>query len=151
VLPIARGAEAVGRTMQLRIVAADRDHADPSAVALTVTPSAAALRPLSPVHIRGRRLGDGVHITWRRRARLPASPTVAMPLEEPEEAYVLDILSGGSVVRSMNVGAPSAIYATADEAADFGGVQTGLTVRVAQISATVGRGISAETIINQLA
>ena len=34
VVPIARGLDALGRPMQLRVVAADRDHGDPAAVAL---------------------------------------------------------------------------------------------------------------------
>jgi hypothetical protein len=35
------------------------------------------------------------------------------------------------------------LYAAADEIADFGAAQTTLSVRVAQLSATVGRGIAA--------
>ena len=41
--------------MQLRIVAAGRDHGDPSAVSLSLRPSAVALKPLSPVHLRATR------------------------------------------------------------------------------------------------
>jgi hypothetical protein len=109
------------------------------------------LRPLAPVHVRARRAADGVHITWRRRARLPATATVAMPLEEQREAYAVDILSEGAVVRSLDVSTPQALYAAADEAADFGGPQPSLTVSVVQMSATVGRGFPTQTILNHLA
>ena len=37
-----------------------------------------------------------------------------------------------------------AIYAAADELADFGTVQTSLHIRVAQLSATVGVGYTAD-------
>ena len=43
----------------------------------------------------------------------------------------------------FSVTSPSALYAAADEIADFGAAQTSLTVRVAQLSATVGRGFAA--------
>jgi hypothetical protein len=53
---------------------------------------------------------------------------------------VLDIVSGGSVVRSIACNEPKAFYADADELADFGAAQTSLHLRVAQVSATVGPG-----------
>ncbi|MBX6426739.1 MAG: glycoside hydrolase/phage tail family protein [Variibacter sp.] len=151
-VPLARGAEAIGRALALRIVAASRDHADPAALALSASPAGVALRPLAPVHIRGVRKDDGVHLSWRRRARRHAfTGSVAVPLDEPTEAYAVDILSGRAVVRSFTVNAPRALYAAADEAADFGAPQASLSVRVAQLSATVGRGIPAEATINHLA
>ena len=39
---------------------------------------------------------------------------------------------------------PTALYTAADELADFGVAQTSLSVRVVQLSATVGRGFAAE-------
>jgi hypothetical protein len=67
-----------------------------------------------------------------------------VPLGEKVEAYVLEILSGGAVVRTIECATPQAVYAAADELADFGAVQTSLHVRVAQVSATVGAGYAAE-------
>ena len=69
---------------------------------------------------------------------------VEVPLGEDAEAYTLDILSGASVVRSIPCAAPSALYASADELADFGAPQTILHGRVVQMSSTVGRGHPAE-------
>jgi hypothetical protein len=39
------------------------------------------------------------------------------------------------------------LYAAADEIADFGAAQTSLSVKVCQISATVGRGFTAEAVM----
>jgi hypothetical protein len=71
---------------------------------------------------------------------MPASWDVTVPLGEDAEAYEVDILAGTAVVRTLHASAPSALYAAADEIADFGTAQTSLAVRVYQISATVGRG-----------
>lgn len=143
--PLARGLDRLDRPMQLRVVAAGRDAADPSAVALDVTPSSAALRPLAPVHLAARRAGDGIALSWIRRGRYDAdSWSGEIPLGEASEQYVVDILDGGDVCRSIATTQPSALYPAADELADFGAPQSTLSVRVAQLSATVGRGIAAE-------
>jgi hypothetical protein len=137
------------RSMQMRVIAADRDHGDPAAVALTATPHATALRPLSPVHLRARRDNTGVHISWIRRTRREGDPWLAgdVPLGEEREAYSLDVLSGANVVRSLEVTQPAALYATADEIADFGAPQASLSVRIAQLSSAVGRGVTAEAVL----
>jgi hypothetical protein len=148
VIAVARGLDMLEREMQLRIVAAGRDHGDPAALALTATPGATALKPLRPVHLRARRTGTGVAFEWIRRARFDAdSWTGEPPLGEAGEAYVLDILDGTDVVRTIEVTAPAALYASADELADFGTAQSSLHVRIAQISATVGRGFAAEAVL----
>jgi hypothetical protein len=48
------------------------------------------------------------------------------------------------VVRTIACASPQALYASADELADFGAAQTSLHVRVAQLSSTVGAGHAAE-------
>jgi hypothetical protein len=145
VLPIASGLDALERTLQLRVVAAGRDHGDPSAFALTVTPHATALAPLAPVHLKAARSGEGIAFTWIRRTRIDGDSWVGeVPLGEDGERYALDILSGDAVVRTLDVTSPVALYAAADEIADFGAVQASLHVRVAQLSATVGRGVATE-------
>ena len=101
-IPVARGLDALARPMQLRIVAAGRNHDDPTAVALTVTPGDTALKPLSPVHVAAVRQSDGIHISWIRRTRIDGDGWgVEVPLGEESESYTLDILSGSSVVRSI--------------------------------------------------
>ena len=94
------------------------------------------------MHVKARRDGSGVTITWIRRTRIDGDSWVGeVPLGEDSEQYEVDILSGGDVVRTLSATSPSALYAAADELADFGAAQTSLTVRVAQVSATVGRGL----------
>jgi len=144
-VPLARGLDALGRTMQLRVVVASRDHGDAAAVPLTATPGPTALKPLAPVHLRARRGGDGVHISWRTRRRGMGGVTFAarVPLGEATEAYELDILSGTTVVRTLSASSPAALYAAADETTDFGSAQSSLSVRLYQLSAAVGRGFPA--------
>lgn len=140
-VPLASGLGALDRPIGLRLVATGRSHDDPSALALTVAPQPTVLQPLSPVHVAARRGGDGIHVTWARRTRRDGDAWgVEVPLGEDTEAYVLDILSGGDVVRSIACATPSALYAAADELADFGAPQTVLRGRVTQLSSTVGRG-----------
>jgi hypothetical protein len=147
---LARGVDLLGRTMQLRVAAADRSYGDPTAVALTATPQSTALRPPAPVHLRARRGGAGVTLSWVRRTRRDGDSWSAAeaPLGEDSEAYAIDILAGGAVVRSLTATVPSVLYAAADELSDFGSPQANLVVRVAQLSAIVGRGFSAESTLS---
>jgi hypothetical protein len=86
-----------------------------------------------------------VTFEWIRRSRLEADSWVGeVPLSEEREAYAVDILNGAAVVRTIETALPSAQYAAADEIADFGATQPNLTIRVAQLSATVGRGFAAQ-------
>ncbi len=147
VVPVARGLGALGRPLQLRIIAADRDHGDAAALAIEATPLATALRPLSPAHLRAARDGSGVQFRWIRRTRIDGDSWEAqdVPLGEQFEKYQIDILSGTNVLRTLDAFAPNVLYAAADEIADFGSPQGTLSVRLAQVSATVGRGIATET------
>jgi hypothetical protein len=147
-IPIALGLDALDRPMQLRIVASGRSHDDPAAVALTVAPGDTALKPPAPVHVAALRASDGIHVSWIRRTRIDGDGWgVEVPLGEEGEAYTLEILSGGSVVRRIACAISQAIYANADEVADFGAVQTTLHVRIAQLSSTVGAGYPADVIL----
>jgi hypothetical protein len=151
VVAVARGLDALDREMQLRIVAAGRDHGDPTTVTLTATPGATALRPLRPVHLHARRTVAGVQFNWIRRARFDAdSWTGEVPLGEANEAYALDIFDGADVVRTIEVASSAALYPAADEIADFGAPQASLHVPVAQLSATVGRGFAADAVLTPI-
>ena len=148
-IPVASGLDALDRALQLRVVAAGRDHGDASAVSLAVTPRATALKPLSPVHVSARRTAEGIALAWIRRTRIDGDGwTGEVPLGEESERYAVDIVAGDDVVRTFETESPSALYAAADEIADFGTPQTSVTVRVAQISPTVGRGFVAEVTLS---
>lgn len=87
-------------------------------------------------------------LSWIRRARFDADSWASeIPLGEDREEYAVDILTGSSVLRTLTATAPSALYAAADEIADFGSAQTTLNIRVTQLSATIGRGFAAEAIL----
>jgi hypothetical protein len=145
VVSVASGLDALERTVELRVIATSRDYGDPSAVTLQMTPQPTALKPLSPVHLRARRNGSGVTFEWIRRSRFEADSWVGeVPLGEDREAYAVDVLNGAAVVRTIESALPAAHYAAADEIADFGAAQASLTIRVAQLSATVGRGFAAQ-------
>ena len=144
-LPLARGLDALDRSLDLRIVASGRSHDDAAAVALSVTPGRTALQPLSPVHVTATRQGDGIHIAWIRRTRIDGDGwNIEVPLGEDTEAYALDILSDEVVVRSIACAKPFALYTSADELADFGTAQASLHLRVAQLSSAVGAGHATE-------
>jgi len=148
VVTIASGLDALERSLQLRVVMAGRDHGDPAALALTMTPQATALKPLTPVHLKAIRNGSGVTFSWIRRTRTDGDTWVGeVPLGEDSEQYAIDILSGANVLRTLTATTPSVLYASAAELSDFGAVQTSLHVRITQLSATVGRGFSADTIL----
>jgi hypothetical protein len=148
-LPIARGLDAMDRSLSLRVVGNGRSHDDVSAVSVTVTPDRTALLPLAPVHLRAMRQPDGIHITWIRRTRIDGDGWNAeVPLGEGSESYRLEILSGAAVVRSIACTTSQALYAAADELADFGAPQPRLHLRVAQISGTVGAGWATECMLS---
>ncbi len=148
IVTVASGIGALERPLQLRVVAAGRDTGDASALALEATPHATALRPLAPVHVRAMRGGSGVNISWIRRTRIDGdSWTGEVPLGEDSERYEVDIMSGATVLRKLTAASPSVLYAAADELTDFGVAQSALSLRVVQLSATVGRGFVAEEIV----
>jgi hypothetical protein len=144
IVPIAGGIDVLERTVQLRIVASGRDHADPTALAFPLTPKTTALRPAMPVHVKAMRGAGGVLFNWIRRTRIGGDSWVGeVTLGEDSERYALDVLSGSTVVRTIQTTAPLALYASTDELSDFGAPQSSFNVRIAQLSATVGRGFAA--------
>lgn len=139
---VARGTDLLGRSFDYRIGAANLDIGSAGMTSLTASVGPAALLPWSPVHLRGVRNEEGVFLFWIRRTRKGGDSwdTLEVPLGEDAEAYRVEILSGDSVVRTLQSSAPQALYAAADELADFGAPQTALTVRVAQLSSVAGPG-----------
>ena len=66
-----------------------------------------------------------------------------MPLVEELEAYEVEILDGATVKRVLSTATTSAVYAAAQQSADWGApLAPGDTVniRIYQLSAVVGRG-----------
>ncbi len=142
---LAAGTDALGRRYSYRIAPEGRDHADPMAVAFEAAAGPEALLPLAPVGLTARRESGGVRLRWIRRTRFGGDnwDIGEVPLNEDREAYVVEILAGAAVQRSLTVSGPELVYESAAEAADFGGPQSVLSVRIAQLSAVAGRGRAA--------
>lgn len=101
------------------------------------------LRPYSPIDLAvAGASGTNLGLSWVRRSRVGWPAIQPPPLAEETEAYRLQILSapGGSVVRTVDLTAPSFSYTVAMQTADFGAAVTTLAWRVAQVSAVYGPG-----------
>ncbi|WDI32145.1 glycoside hydrolase/phage tail family protein [Hyphococcus flavus] len=105
--------------------------------------NARGLEPLSPVHLRARRQGSDIAISWIRRTREGGDTWEGeVPLGEQSERYSLTIYDGENLVHEVETTTPSYVYASADITTDFGGPYTdpAITFAVAQISDAVGAG-----------
>jgi hypothetical protein len=115
-----------------------------STSAQTLTYSARALKPLSPVRIKGTRDGSGnLTLNWIRRTRGGGQwqDNIDVPLNEASEAYEVEIMNGVNVIRTLTgLTTPTATYTSAQQASDFGSPQASVSVRIYQISTRVGRG-----------
>ena len=83
-----------------------------------------------------------MRLSWIRRALRDADAWEAaeIPLDAPERYRVTILGADGSALRSFETDEASALYAQAQESADFGGPQDTLTVSVAQLGAVTGPG-----------
>jgi hypothetical protein len=152
VVPLTAALADLGRSLSYRIGPAGRDIADPAVVEVSAMVTMEALKPLAPVHPRGRRTPEGVQITWIRRSRRDGDSwdVVEIPLGEESEAYALDIIRDGTVIRTLAAASQAVLYPAADELADLGAPQSMLSVVLAQLSAIVGRGFPLEATLEIL-
>jgi hypothetical protein len=108
------------------------------------TCGAVGLECFSPAHLRGQRNASGdLTISWIRRNRLAGEwrDLVDVPVSENTEQYEIDVMAGETVKRTITVtDATSASYTASMQTTDFGSTQASVTVKIYQISATVGRG-----------
>ena len=141
-VPLAQGLDRLGVAQHFRIGPQKRDYADATYLPFEATPSALSLRPYAPVRAKAQRGADGVRISFLRRTRRHGDnwEGLEVPLGEDSETYVVDVLSGTQVKRSLSSNAPLVFYSSQQELADFGAVQNVLSLRIAQVSAAVGRG-----------
>lgn len=133
----------IGQTRYFRAVSVGRVLA--SAETTTLAPTSVGLKPFAPVDLRASRdPTGGLVLAWKRRTRLATqfagAAGILAPLGEAAEAYEIDIMDGGTVKRTISASTPTCVYTAAQQATDFGAVQTSVAVRVYQISAVVGRG-----------
>jgi hypothetical protein len=149
VVPLAADLADLGLAWTTRIGPADGGPAGPAVTETVTTAGPDALKPLSPVAVTAHREPGGIRFAWTRRARREGDPwePVEVPLGEASEAYELDVVQGGTVLRTLASASPEVLYAAADEISDFGVAQTEIAVRVAQMSATVGRGFASSVTV----
>ena len=140
------GVGAIGRALQGRAGPSRLDIADPAFASFSFAPKGLGLRPLSPAHLSVRREGDDLALRWIRRTRIGGDSweLAETPLGETDERYALDILDGGSVVRSVETTEPFFTYGAAEQASDFGAPLSTIRFRVAQLSRAFGRGAATE-------
>ncbi len=150
--PLPVRADQVGLPLRYRIGPAQDDNASSSFAELTITAGGAGLLPFAPVYAKARR-DDGsgdIALSWVRRTRFggTAWELVEVPLNEASEAYRVEILDGAAVVRTVETETPAYLYTLAEQAADFGGPAADFTLRVAQLSATMGPGLKLQKAIS---
>ncbi|MBJ3776405.1 phage tail protein [Acuticoccus mangrovi] len=143
VQPARFDASDIGRAINWRAGPATKPINDGSYATEAITCRGEGLKPFAPAHLRMVREASGdVVLSWVRRTRVggdiwPDEDDV--PLGEASERYEVRILDGGTV-RMFTATAPTVTYTAAQQTADFGGLPTAITARVAQLSTTVGRG-----------
>jgi hypothetical protein len=138
----------IGRTRLYKAVTAGGSL--DSTAQQSFTNEGAGLKPYAPVQVGGGRNAAGdLTINWVRRTRIGGEwrDSVDVPLGEASEQYQVDILNGGSVVRTISTTTPTATYLASDQVTDFGSAQSAITVNVYQLSVVVGRGYPANATI----
>ena len=120
----------------------NRGIGDASYLTVPFSYQSLGLRPLSPVHIKATRSSGNIAVSWIRRTRTGGDnwELPDAPLGEESESYEVDILDGANVKRTLTASSPSVVYSSADQIADFGGVQSRVSVKVYQTNILFGRG-----------
>ena len=147
-LPIAEAD--LGLPWNWRIGPAQRPVSDETYVVIPFTPEGAGLRPFSVAHVeqpwRSPRSPGNLTIRWTRRSRSLAADNWGageVMLAEDREAYEVEIRDGGAVKRTLTTTTTNAVYAAAQQTADWGaplGPGDTLDIRIYQLSALIGRG-----------
>lgn len=135
-LPFDPPFEALGRALQFR----SAGGGDVAASAVVAQAGGAALRPLSPAHLRLQSRAGDVVARWVRRSRAGFDwpDFVDAPLAEAGEFYRVEVTLDGRPARTRSVTLPEYVYTAADRAADGDGSVVGISV--SQMSAAVGPG-----------
>ena len=142
---ITMSSAAIGLPYLYRGITVDRDLSTDSNRSFTY--QGVNLKPLSPIALTGS-IDPGTSdwsLSWIRRTRSGGEwrDNVDASLGEDYEVYQVDIFADGTyatVKRTLDATSPAVTYSSAMQAADFGGNQSTLYLKVYQISAAVGRG-----------
>ena len=144
---VARPLSEVGTEQSFKAVTNGRTEAGAFPIALTPF-SGASKKPYAPTRLLAAKdsaSGDWA-LRWTRRTRIGGAWTsgTPIPLGEASEAYVVEIMNGGAVVRTITgLSSAAAAWTSAQQVTDFGSSQSAISWRVYQISDSVGRGFAA--------
>jgi len=131
----------IGLELNWRIGAAGKSFSDEYFDTVKASGGLQALQPLSPVHLKAERLGNGdLSLHWIRRGRVDADSWMGgdIPLGEDMEAYRIEIWQADALVRSVDVQTPSWTYPNAARLAEVG--TNNFELRIAMLSARIGAG-----------
>jgi hypothetical protein len=135
-LPVELPLDRLGRGGQAKPASAGDAETKPTPFVL----SGNALRPLAPVHLRLRRQGGDIALSWIRRSRAGFGwlDFVDAPIGEEREAYRVEVRLDGQLIRQAEVADARFVYAAALRAADGNGAI--LEFAVAQLGSAIGPG-----------
>lgn len=118
-----------------------------TSVEIPIAYSGTNLKPLSPVDLNGNRNISNLDWTfyWTPRTRTPVEifSGFNMPLGESSASYEVEIWTAGHALLKRTISglsSPSCPYSATDQATDLGSPQETVSIKVYQISASVGRG-----------
>ena len=141
----------VGRTLNWRIGPTGKSVSDRYFTALTAAGGIRALQPLSPVHLRAHPTPDGgIEISWIRRTRIGWNVEIggSVPLGEERERYRVTLFdSQGAQVHVAETTSASLTLSAAAITTIFAATPATIDVEIGQISARVGPGLAARTIL----
>ena len=142
-LPIRR--DEIGIPITLKIGPSNQDYTQSTYASLAAEPKGRGLLPWSPAQLKARRdpVTGSVTISWLRRSRLSGADNWGagdVPFAEAER-FRVEVLSGSIVLRLSEVAASPWVYTATSLAADFATTPATLTIRVTELSPTVGPGI----------
>ncbi|MBV8061590.1 MAG: phage tail protein [Alphaproteobacteria bacterium] len=117
---------------------------------VNATLSLATLRPFAPVAVKGQRAsgaGTDLTLSWVRRARINAEwvDYIDVPLDEMQEQYDVEVVNGGTVIRTFSsITTSSVIYTAAEQSSDWGAsIPASFTLNIYQLGTCYGRGAAA--------
>jgi hypothetical protein len=131
-----------------RIGPADLPYDDPVFQHVVAGFAGRGLAPYSPVHLRAWRTGGDIAIAWVRRSRIGGDSWISqdIPLGEAYEAYRLQVVAGATILRSVDLAAPSWVYTQAMMAQD--GIAGAFEIEVAQLSDVFGPGAFRRVVVD---
>ena len=146
-IELATGARNLAR--YYRVGPAQRPYSDASYRHEIEAFSGIGLRPYAPAHLGAvSNLSGDLDLTWMRRTRIDGDgwENADVPLGEAFEAYNVQVMQSGTLVRETITAVPNLTYAAGLIATD--GLVGSYTIQVAQISERFGAGSYSGIIIN---